>query len=428
MKMKPVAATLVALASLIPAAAAIADERVDVDTFLSEGQLSEAETALQQQLKQNPDDPSARFSLGAVQFFQAIEQLGQDQYRYGLLGGRTRSIPFMRLPVPENREPEQINYTKARQIIQRLLDQLTKARETLDRIDGRGVDVPMKLGLVRIDLNGDGEYPDEETIWYVSQVLQNPRLRAANTVPQEFPVRFDDADVPWLQGYCHLLSALCEIILAHDWQDQFERTAHLFYPNVDTPYEFLTAEGPGQFMSFGAQNLFDFVALLHTINYEVKEPERMRHALEHLEQVISLSRESWKRINEEDDDDREWVPGPHQTSVMKGFNVGQDIVSGWHEFLDEFELILKGEKLAPFWRGIDGGISPFGGIRQINPKIGINVRKVFTDPRRFDLALWLQGTGLQPFLEEGDITSPEKWQKMMSRFNGRFWNFALWFN
>lgn len=428
MKLKPVTATLVALASLMPVAAAIADERVDVDTFLSEGQLSDAESALQQQLKQNPDDPSARFSLGAVQFFQAIEQLGQDQYRYGLLGGRTRSIPFMRLPVPENREPEQISYRKARQIIQRLLDQLTKARETLDKIDGRGVDVPMKLGLVRIDLNGDGEYPDEETIWYVSQVLQNPRLRAANTVPKEFPVRFDDADVPWLQGYCHLLSAFCEIILAHDWQDQFERTAHLFYPDVDTPYEFLTTEGPGQFMSFGAQNIFDFVALLHTINYEVKEPERMRHALKHLEQVVSLSRESWKRINAEDDDDREWVPGPDQTSVMRGFNVGQDIVSGWHEFLDEFELILKGEKLAPFWRGIDGGISPFGGIRQINPKIGINVRKVFTDPQRFDLALWLQGTGLQPFLEEGDITSPEKWQKMMSRFNGRFWNFALWFN
>lgn len=421
-------AALAALIALGTVAAVPADEPVSVDAFLSEGQLSEAEQALQQRLETTPNDSSARFSLAVAQFFQAIEQLGQDQYRYGLLGGRTRAIPFMRLPVPENPEPEQISYEKARAIIQRLLEQLARTRATLEKIDGQGVRVPLRLGLVRVDLNNDGEFPDEETIWYVSQVLQNPRLRPANTVPREFPVVLDDGDVPWLHGYCHLLSAMCEVILAHDWQDQFERTAHLFYPNVDTPYDFLKQEGPGQFMGFGAQNIFDFVAMLHTINYEVREPDRMRQALSHLEQVIQLSRRSWDLIEAETDDEREWIPNPRQTSVMRGFNVGQDIVNGWHEFLDEFELILQGKKLVPFWRGIKGGISPFGGIRQVHPSVGINVRKIFTQPQRFDLALWLQGTGLQPFLEEGEITSLEKWQKMMSQFNGRFWNFALWFN
>ena len=418
-------ATVPLLMSSSPAA--FADEAPPIEAFLLEGQLDEGAAAMRRVIDNDPNDQEARFSLGMVQFFKAIEGLGQDQFRYGLLGGRARAIPFMRLPVPENPEPEQISYEKARAVLQRLIDRIKKAEQTLSAVNPEGVRVPLKLGQVRLDLNGDGEHLDQETIWHVSQVLQNPRLRDADAAPKDFQIVFDGGDVIWLQGYCHALSALGEIVLAHDWQDQFERCGHLLYPNVDTPYEFLTDEGPGQFMSFGAQNIFDFVAWLHTINYEVVEPERMQKALMHMETVVRLSRESWKLINAEQDDDREWVPNANQQSVMKGFDVGQNVITGWHEFLDEAELILQGKKLVPFWRGIEGGISPFG-RPEFHPEIGINVRRIFTEPTRFDLALWLQGTGLQPYLERGEITSPDDWQKMMRNFNGRFLNYTLWFN
>ncbi len=405
-----------------------ADEAPPIEAFLTEGQLAEGAAAMQRVIESNPDNHHARFSLGMVQFFQAIEGLGQDQYRYGLLGGRARAIPFMRLPIPENPEPEQISYEKARALLQRLIDQLKTTEQTLAAVKPEGIRIPLKLGLVRLDLNNDGEFLDQETIWHISQVLQNPRLRDADAAPKDFQIVFDDGDVLWLQGYCHVLSAAGEIILAHDWHDQFERSAHLFFPNVDTPYEFLQEEGTGQFMSFGAQNIFDFIAWLHTINYEVVEPERMQKALTHMETVIRLSRESWKLINLEEDDDREWVPNARQKSVLRGLNVGQNVVEGWQDFLDEVELILQGKKLVPFWRGVKGGISPFVGRPQFNKEIGINVRKIFTEPTRFDLALWLQGTGLKPYLEKGEISSPEVWQHIIAQFNGRFFNFALWFN
>jgi hypothetical protein len=420
--------SLITVAVVSSASPVTADERPVVEPFLMEGQLDEGARALSQHLERNPDDQSARFTLGMVHFFQALEGLGQDQYRYGLLGGRARALPFMRLPIPENPEPEQISYVKARGIISAFLDRLQKAEQTLSSIDAEGVVVPLRLGQVRLDLNGDGETPNEESVWHITQVLQNPRLSNENAKVRDFQIVFDAGDVAWLQGYCHALSAVGEIVLAHDWQDQFERTAHLFYPRVDTPYEFLLAEGTGAFFSFGAQNALDLLAWVHTINYEVTEPERMRKALMHLESMIQLSRVSWKFIEQEQDDNREWVPNARQTSVMRGFTVTGNVVEGWREFLDEMDLILKGRRLVPFWRGIKGGISPFATEVPVNPEIGINVRRVFTEPTRLDLALWVQGTAALPYLERGEITSPRKWNRMMGQFGGRFFNFALWFN
>lgn len=403
------------------------DAAAPVESFLVQGKLADGAAAMQKLVRDDPKDQQARFSLGVVQFFQAVEGLGQDQYRYGLLGGRSRAIPFMRLPIPENPEPEEISYQQARALVQKFVDGLTRAEQTLSAVTPDNVTLPLNLGSVRLDLNGDEKLTNEETMWHINQVLQNPRVADKAAPPQPFHIAFDAADVPWLQGYCHALSALGEVVLTYDWQDQFERTAHLFYPRVDSPYEFLAAEGPGFFMSFGPQNILDFIAWLHTINYEVVEPERMQKALMHMETVIRLSRQSWKLIEAETDDNHEWVPGADQTSVMKGFNVGRDVISGWHEFLDEMESILQGKQLVPFWRGIKGGVLLGSRLPQ-NPNIGINVRKIFTQPTRFDLALWIQGTALTPYLEEGDIISQEKWGKMMANFRGNFLNFALWFN
>lgn len=403
------------------------DTTPPVEEFLIEGRLADGAAAMQQLVKTDPTDQQARFSLGVVQFFQAVEGLGQDQFRYGLLAGRARALPFMRLPIPANPDAEEISYEKARALLQKFIDGLTKAEQTLSSVKPEEVRLPLKLGQVRLDLNSDGQLVDEETMWYISQVLQNPRRTSNATSVVDFPVTFDAGDVVWLQGYCHVFSAIGEIILAHDWSDQFERTAHLFYPKVDSPYAFLAAEGTGVFMSFGAQNIFDFVAWLHTINYEATEPERMQKALMHMETVIRLSRQSWTLIEAETDDENEWVPNVNQKSVMKGFTVGREVVAGWREFLDEMELILQGKKLVPFWRGIKGGATPFERLPH-NSKLGINVRKIFLEPTRFDLALWLQGTALMPYLEEGDISTPEKWSKMMVNFRGNFFNFALWFN
>ena len=80
----------------------------------------------------------------------------------------------------------------------------------------------------------------------------------------------------------------------------------------------------------------------------------------------------------------------------------------------ESPLVLDGKKLIPFWRR---------GSSQ-----GVNLSKVFAEPKDFDLVLWVQGSGALPYLEDGEITSPETWAEFQRVFGGRFIGFAVWIN
>lgn len=403
-------------------------QSASIETFLSEGRLADGVAEMETALKKNPDDQQARFSLGVTQFFQAVEKLGQDQFRYGLLGNRRRSIPFMRLPIGENETPEQLSYLKARAIIQTFIDGLTVAEKTLAATKTANVKLRLKVGEVRLDLDGNGDLTENESLW---QILQGINGRPANNTDAEvadLAIAFDDADVVWLRGYCHVMSAMGEMILAYDWKDQFERTAHLFYPDVESPYSYLQGEGVGPFNGFNTQNILDVIALIHTINYECVEPARMKTALAHMESVISLSRDSWKLINAETDNDQEWIPNANQTAAIGGLRVSVQMQAQWNEFLDEADAILQGKKLLPFWRGIEGGAFLFDRNFPANPELGINLRKVFTEPTRLDLMLWLHGSGLHPFLEKGEQTDPETWRRIMTTFQGDFFLFMAWFN
>jgi hypothetical protein len=94
--------------------------------------------------------------------------------------------------------------------------------------------------------------------------------------------------------------------------------------------------------------------------------------------------------------------------------VRQPIIAGWLEFVEEVEAILAGKRLIPLWRGQE--------------ERGINLRRVFTEPRAFDLILWVQGTAATPYLEKGPLTKPEVWQRLQTLFGGDLLGFAIWFN
>ncbi|MEK6238290.1 MAG: hypothetical protein N2C14_26540, partial [Planctomycetales bacterium] len=231
---------------------------------------------------------------------------------------------------------------------------------------------------------------------------------------EKFTVALDGGDVHWLRGYCHLLSFMCEVTLAHDFHELLDRFGHVVFQKIETPFPFLK-NAVGIWDVGDGVDIIDLIAAIHLTNFPVKEPERMQAALEHLEEVVAESRRSWKLILAEEDNDREWIPNPQQTSVMPGAQVTEEIVKGWHEFLGETELILQGKKLLPFWRIKDG-------------ETGVNLRKVFTNPQRFDFVLWFQGSAAAPFLEKGELTDPALWNRLMRVFQGQFIGFAIWFN
>jgi hypothetical protein len=368
-------------------------------------------------LKKTPKDAQARFGLGVVQFLRAVEGLGQDLSRYGFLQtasvARAGAMLGNQLPIPINPNPEEIDYQKARQIYQKFVTQLEQAEATLALVDSPDVKLPLHFGQIRLDFFGAGKTTESEPVM-LSEVYARMN-RAAAIDPEaakKFVISFDAGDVQWLRGYCHLLMALGETTLAHDFHEIFERSGHLFFTKVKTPYTFLHKETTKEWLAF--EPIIDVIATIHLINFPVAEPKRMTTALKHLESMVEVSSKSWDLIVAETDNDNEWIPNSNQESVIPNVKVTQEMIDSWKHFLAEARDILKGDTLIPFWRGKD--------------ERGVNLRLVFTDPKSFDLVLWVHGTGAAPYLQKGKVTEPAVWERLNRVFGGEFIGFALWFN
>ena len=117
-------------------------------------------------------------------------------------------------------------------------------------------------------------------------------------------IAFDDADIFWLRGYIHVLLGTVNIVLAHDWRDAFERTAHLVFAKPETPYPFLLVEGEQQ--NWSANQIVDLVAFIHLINFEVVEPKRFDLVLwlqgtgvaAFLERGKTIDLQAWQDLSE----------------------------------------------------------------------------------------------------------------------------------
>src|SRR5690554_1965473 len=73
---------------------------------LEKGELAAARSDLTRILQQDPQHAQARFGLGVVQVLQAVEELAQNQHRYGAFSQYVAFVPVMRLLIPPNNQPE----------------------------------------------------------------------------------------------------------------------------------------------------------------------------------------------------------------------------------------------------------------------------------------------------------------------------------
>lgn len=390
------------------AAASVRAETPQAQTYLEQGRLNEGIRVLGKHLEQSPRDDESRFGLGVLQFVRSIEALSQNLHRFGLRDHQAfgNLLPVLRLPVPANSNPELLSCNKFRGIFQTLLDDLTRAEASFALVADEKVKLRIQLGKIQIDRTAKGQV--ENLMAILAVVGVRPRSGDA-----EFLVCFDRGDACWFRGYCHLLSAMCEFVLAHDLQELFDATAHVFFARVESPHKFL--QSGRRVWDFGHDvDIMDLIAFIHLIRMPVEEPARMKKALAHLETMLAQSKEMWKFILAETDNDHEWIPNPRQTGVLR-VPVSQAMIDSWLEFVSEAEEILKGNRLVPFWRGEYDGR-------------GVNMRRAFMESRPFDLVLWIQGTAAAPYLEKGPMTRPEVWNRLSRVFRGEFFGFALWFN
>ena len=352
----------------------------------------------------------AEAARGMLAFVAGIERLGQALHRHGLETPGSRMmmvLPILRLPVPPNPRPEKLDYQMFRAILQRLAADLAAAEALLAKAGGGDVKFTVDLLQIRLDLDGDGKAGDYETLGAMTQALSRPPAPG----PAEMTVSFDTADVYWLRGYAQFIAAVADFGLAHDFQDTFDKTFHVFFPNAGLPLakELRRPIAEGQFAE-GA--IGDAIAFIHLINWRTAEPARLADVRLRLKAMAVLSRQSWQAARAETDNDREWLPNAKQTGALSPLPVTDQTIDGWLAVMQEFELILDGKKLLPHWR-FDRGM---------------NIRRMFEESKRFDLVLLITGTDAVPYLEDGPVSSSGDWNGLMRVFQGNFLGYALWFN
>jgi hypothetical protein len=390
-------------------------------------------------------DQEARFGVGFVRFVRGVESFAQMLYFHGLAAPETGPMgPALALPVPINPDPTPLDYNTVRGILEAVVFNFDVAGEDLIKA-GEGDYVvlidPLK---VRIDVNGDGASEDTETIGQVlsrafgmtrPEVTPVPVDPPATTVPGrggrgqgsrpapsastppatldvDSTIGFDRADAVWLAGYGEVLAAQADFLLAHDFSMFVNSTFHRLFPKAGLPMQEY-AEG-GMLVLDPATDtaIADAIAGIHTLNWPVVEPDRLKRALERAHRILDLSRQNWEAILAETDDQRELVPSPSQTSIVPEGRVTDEVVAAWMATLDTTEQILNGELLIPHWRF----------------KQGFDLKAYFETATRTDLVMLLTGYDAIPYLKEGPIATAESFAEANRVFGENFLGYAFWFN
>jgi hypothetical protein len=396
--------TVTAILACAPAHADDAARQATADNFAA-GTLKAGDAALAAMAQKDPANQDARLGLGMIRFVAAVEHLSQGFYRYGLESPKDALVPFFRLPVPENPNPQPATYEAIRGVLQGFVDDLTLADKTLAEVTSPQVKVPVDIRKISYDADGSGMAGADERLITVMNVIAGIE---EDDLPADATVAFDLGDALWLRGYCHVLMALGDFLLAHDWHEGFNASFHEFFPRANLP---LAAALANQDKGF-EESIADWVTFVHLLRWPVLEPKRMTGVRDHLKMVLQLSRDSWKAIEAETDNDREWLAGPKQKSAIVDLEVTDEMLASWRQLLDEADAVLDGRTLVPHWR----------------LKKGINIRKVFEQPTTFDLVMWVTGPAALPYLEDGPMTSEAHWERALRSFGTGFGNYLAWFN
>jgi hypothetical protein len=318
------------------------------EKYLHDGKFGDGETASLLALDANPNDDEARFGLGAIQFVRAVENLGRSLYEYGAVSDKSTQ-PFLRLPVPRNERSSTISYKALGRVLDTFAADLGRAEATLAGVKDDNVKLRLRLAKITLDFTGTGK--QRTTLIDLLNKLNGGRFNFQKANP-DFRVHFDRGDVAWLRAYCHLLSAMVEGYRAVDEEAGFEERMKDIFAKVEAPAK---TTDPDRINAL-----------------KVVDAPRLRRMRLHLVAVCELNRETWEYIRKETDDDFEWLPNPKQTDQL-GLPLTDERINGWLAMMEQWEGLLKGERLFP------GDLLKF--VHGNHPDgMGLNLNKLLDDP------------------------------------------------
>jgi hypothetical protein len=392
---KPVLAALFLLST--PAMA-------EIDVSKSIAQDGIATTLSQIESLDRPRTPAETFALAGLRFLSGIESALQLQWRTGMdqaLGdaSETLDIPLLRLSLPPNPTPAPFSGALVSQLFTDLDTGMEAARQDLAALPpDQDFGLEIAFSDLWFDVNANGARDKGEG---AAEIL-GPQLfgwqwmdRAPNL---PLPViRFDSADAAWLMAYTHLLSGMSDLILAYDPAQAIDRALA-----ARTALR-VAAPSSGNDWSFDASfgQFMDGFAMLEGAINQPPNADRAHAAKAHLLQMVAENRRFWTMVALETDNKGEWIPNENQTSAL-GLALPPGAGNAWLAVLADGEALLTGRLLLPYWRGPEGQ--------------GINMARLFDDPRPVSVTGWIQGWGAVPYLEQGPVVdggSLRRFESMM---------------
>lgn len=424
-------AAAVAAASLVLCLPAIAGEEGDITRdYLYKGDPAGGLKAIEALLN-SPTTAEQAFGEGFLTLAQAFEGLSQALYRHGFGAPETGPLgPVLAVPIPPNPNPEPLDYETFRSYLEAFSKGLSLATDRFGLSgDIAGDEGEFKVRIdplqIRIDIDGGGAGENETLANVFLTAFQldaaalsgsagTGRGQAGASAPPAMnsEIAFDRADAYWLSGYSSLLHAQVEFLLAHDFSYFFNAVFHRFFPKAGLPMQEFSSGGQLMLDPESDNAIADVVAAIHTINWPVIDKERLRTIQFSLRVVTDSSRANWEAILAETDNDRELLPGPHQTALDPDLKVTQEMVDAWLATLDTADQILRGELLIPHWRF----------------KQGFDLKAYFDGAERTDFVMLLSGYGALPFLADGPIANAESFAAANRVFGDNLLGYAFWFN
>ena len=115
--------------------------------------------------------------------------------------------------------------------------------------------------------------------WHISPILERYlglQRNLQNVDTSEIVIAFDRSDAEWLRGYCCLLRALCETVLAYDHSLFWDTVAHRLFQRGIVKHDFLREEELGEPSFANGNFILDLIAGVHNCRFKLKEPERLK--------------------------------------------------------------------------------------------------------------------------------------------------------
>ena len=332
------------------------------------------------------------FALGGVRFLGAVETALQLRYSAGMTD-ETGMLPFLRQPLPYNFVPKPFQPAMITGLFRSIDTKLGLAREPLAAIpDVSDFKLEINFADLWLDINANKTRDQgEDAMAVLGPMLLGRQWESRDHATPTPVVTFDAADAAWLSAYTHLLQGVSDVVLAYDPTEPIDRILQ-----TRAKMQRLGGVSASFFPRARSDGLdeFDVIAIAIAALQQTPDATRMTSAQTHFLSMIADNRRFWATVVQETDNAAEWLPNDKQQSAL-GVTLPPGTGAVWLSVLDDAEGLLKGTKLAPYWRQ--------------QGSAGVNIAKVFSDPRPADLAGWIQGWAAVPYLEKGALVSAQNW-------------------